>query len=97
VRYETDLDFTDNHILRKPGGWFARTSGYYPWDPVYIDLTHNWWGTDDADEISEWIYDGYDQENDHVYIVFEPFLGGPIATENKTWSDVKSLYDSSNP
>lgn len=78
--------------MRGPDGWFVRTGGYYPWDSAYIDLTQNWWGTTDLDEIAEWIYDGSDDENDNIYIEYEPILGGSVPAEQTTWSDLKSLY-----
>ena len=48
--------------------------------------------TIDPEEIATWIWDGHDQENVNLYIDFEPFLGGPIATEPASWSEVKAHY-----
>ena len=92
VRTPVPIDFHNNHFLRGPDGWFVRTGDYYPWDPAYVDLTQNWWGTTDLDEIAEWIYDGNDHENVNLYIEYEPILGGPVPTEQTTWSDLKALY-----
>ena len=86
------MDFHDNHILRGDGAWFVRTATYWPGDPTYIDMSSNWWGTTDLDEIAEWIYDGYDDEDVNGYVVYEPILGGPVATEQTTWSELKNMY-----
>ena len=88
----TNFPFRNNHILRAPGGWFARTTPHYPWGPYEIDVRENYWGTTDLDEIAEWIYDGHDDDDVELFFVYEPIADGPVATEDRTWSEVKSLY-----
>ncbi len=90
------LDFHDNHILRQGDGWLVRTPSIWPWPETHADLRNNWWGTDDAAEIAQWIWDGNDQPNAPLFIDFEPFLGGPVETEQTSWGAVKSLFLGSN-
>ncbi len=89
----------DNHLLRcgidggpDLGGYFAKTTDYWPYTTVYVDLSGNYWGTLDLDEISEFIIDGYDMENVNMYIEYEPILDGPVPVQTKSWSSVKALY-----
>jgi hypothetical protein len=84
----------NNHFFRSVtlGGDFVRTTGYYPFGPYDLDFTENYWGTTDVDYISQWIYDGHDDEDVWMYVIFEPMADGPVSVEEKSWSDVKSLY-----
>ena len=64
--------------------------------PVIVDLTLNYWGTDDPAQIATWI----DDYNDHhpmelwwyVIVQYEPFADQPVQTERTTWGTVKSLF-----
>jgi len=84
----------DNHFFRNEsaGGFYLRTSDYYPYGPFDLDFTENYWGTTDADEISQWIYDGHDNPDVLMYVVFEPMADGPVSVEQKSWSEVKGLF-----
>jgi len=86
------LDFHNNHFLRGPGTWFVHTTTYYPGPADYADFSHNWWGTTDLDEIDEWIYDGNDDDSVNLYVDYQPILGGPVETEQTTWSELKNMY-----
>ena len=86
------LDFHDNHIFRRPGGLFASTSEYYPGEPRYIDLTRNYWGTTDLDELADGIFDGNDSDLVSLYFVIDPVADGPVPAERKSFGDVKALY-----
>ena len=77
-------------VALRPGS-SVRVS-YYPDSPVHLDMRYNYWGTTDLDEIAEWIYDGYDQEDVNIYIDYEPVADGPVPTEERSWSGVKALF-----
>jgi len=82
-----------NNSLSRGSGYFAKTNDYYPvTPPVYFHLENNYWGTTDADEIATYIIDGHDLPNVNMFVIFEPFLSGPVRTEQKTWSEVKGLF-----
>jgi hypothetical protein len=57
-----------------------------------IDMTNNYWGTTSADQISEWILDANDSELAGLAVDFIPFRTSPIATESKSFSDLKALF-----
>ena len=83
--------FEENHLLRGEGG-YAKTNEYWPYEPTYFHLEHNYWGTTDLDEIAEYILDGYDMPNVNMYVVYEPIEPAPVQVERKSWGEVKSLY-----
>lgn len=88
----------NNHFLRyseADDGWrgyFVRTTSYYPYSPHYLDFANNYWGTTDTEEISTWIFDGYDDPNVFLYVVFEPIADGPVSMQQQTWTEVKSMF-----
>jgi hypothetical protein len=86
-----EAEFHNNHILRGEGAWYVETTEYFPWT-YHLDMTNNYWGTTDLDEIAEWIWDGYDQDDVEIYIDYEPIADQPVGTEQRSWSDVKALY-----
>ena len=63
--------------------------------PVHLDMTGNYWGTDDADQIAAWIEDYHDYP-DHLHyrmiVDFIPFESNSIPVVSKTWSAVKGLF-----
>jgi hypothetical protein len=93
----TPMDFHQNHIINGGG-----TSVAALWErgsliePVVVDLTENYWGTDDPAQIAEWIFDynDYDPPNPGCWVIidFEPFADQPVQTESTTWGAVKSLF-----
>ena len=84
-------NFRNNHILNA-GSYSVICDNYIPPPDHYVNLSHNYWGTNDPEQISEWIYDGYDSDQIHNYVIFKPFLGDPVGTESATWSELKSMY-----
>jgi hypothetical protein len=84
--------FASNDLDRGDGD-FVRTSDYWPYTPpVYFHLENNYWGTTDADEIQAHIIDGHVQDRVNMFVIFEPFAGGPVPTEIRSWSTVKELF-----
>jgi len=59
---------------------------------VFHDLRNNYWGTEDADEIRALILDGTDDPDNASTVLFEPFAGGPVATEETTLDGLKAMY-----
>ncbi len=56
-----------------------------------VDATHNFWNTQDADVISARILDSNDDPALTSEVIFTPFEGS-VATERKTFGEIKSLY-----
>lgn len=84
----------NNHFIRNEdvAGRFIRTTGFYPYGPHHMDFSGNYWGTTDVDEISEWIFDGYDDEDVWLYVDFLPIADGPVPTQDITLDGLKALY-----
>lgn len=91
-----DLVCEQNHFIRTgPEAWYIRPYEENPLggDPITLDFTNNYWGTDDPDEVSAWIYDGYDDPEHHFFIDFVPMAGGGVQVEQRTWTGIKALFD----
>jgi hypothetical protein len=84
----------NNHFFRDEAadGYFVETIYYFPLGPFDIDLSGNYWGTTDLDDLRLWTLDGHDFDNVGMYMVFDPVADGPVHTERMNWSGVKSLY-----
>ncbi len=87
-----DLSIHQNHFLRMDGGYFARTTTFFPYADTIIDLSGNYWGTTNIDEIELWTLDGDDLPNSNLFFNFEPIAEGPVSTEQTTWGEVKTLF-----
>jgi hypothetical protein len=84
--------FRNNHILQIDDGMWVYVTPNYDGPPLHFDLTNNYWGTTDPEEISAGIYDAFDDDSRHIYIDFEPMADGPVSTESTTWGQLKALY-----
>jgi hypothetical protein len=88
---KANAEFHGNHILRSDGRsvWLV----YYPDTPaVTLDMTGNYWGTTDGDQIAGWIFDGHDDPSIQAFVNYEPFEQQPIGTEPATMGRVKAMY-----
>ena len=97
-KWNTSQHVYGNHFLRYPEaedgffGYYIRTATYYPFGPYYFDFTNNYWGTTDSGEVSTWIYDGNDNPEVWMYVVFEPMADGPVPVQQQTWTEIKGLF-----
>ena len=89
---------TGNHIL-SGGGWsVVATTGSGrprkadPFDPIVYDLSGNYWGTADGEQIRAWVYDIPDHPYQPRIVQFEPFLTSAVATERRGLSQLKALF-----
>ena len=61
-----------------------------------VDLTGNWWGTVDPDEIAASILDCDDDSAIGMCVLFEPCCGAPgcgaVAVREQSWGSIKALY-----
>ena len=95
IRPNIGWDCEQNHFLRTgPQAWYVwpATSSPYVWDPVHMDFSNNWWGTDDPDEVSAWIFDGNDDPQYHYFIDFLPMADGSVPVQARSWSEVKGMF-----
>jgi hypothetical protein len=91
VSCTSDLMLHGNDILNG-GGDTVKLACYVSPPVVVLDLTDNFWGTTDANQIAQWIWDGNDDPAIHGFVDFEPFAGGPIPSDERSWGEVKNLY-----
>ena len=84
----------NNYFFRRQtdDSYYFTTSDWFPYGPYSVDLRNNYWGTTDPEEISRWIYDGYDNPNVWIYVLFEPMADSPVRTEARSWSEVKGIF-----
>jgi len=61
-------------------------------DLEVLDMTGNYWGTDDPDSIQAWIRDNNDSEQACFIVDYEPYLSESTPVEAKSMSDLKSLF-----
>jgi hypothetical protein len=63
--------------------------------PVHLDMTGNYWGTDDAEQIAAWIEDYHDHP-DHVHyrmiVDYIPFEASSVGTVPASLSEVKDRF-----
>ena len=91
--YPCDGMVFEGNDLSRGDGNFAKTNDYWPYTPpTYFHLENNYWGTTDAAEIAAHILDGNTMENVNMFVIFEPFEGGPVSVERKSWSQLKALF-----
>ena len=87
----TTVTMHNSHILHGTGPSVNLYN--YPNEPAMVlDLTGNYWGTPDPNQVAEWIWDGNDDPSIKAFVQYLPMSGGPIATETKSWGEVKTLY-----
>ncbi len=86
------MSFHGNHFSRGEGAWFVKTNTYYPYGPVTVDMSGNWWGTTDLEELAEWTYDGNDNSNVWIFINYLPLADEPVSTESTTLGGLKALF-----
>lgn len=82
-----------------PPMWLLPNSSPVPWSPKmfkvasnHLDMTNNYWGTDDPDSIQAWIEDGNDDPDWPYYIDWNPYKSDEVSTEKKSMGNVKSMY-----
>lgn len=83
--------FRDNHFLRTGDDYWI-ISPSHPSFNQDVDFSGNWWGTTDIEEISEGIWDCYDEPDTYNCVIFEPIADGPVPVESHTWSEVKGMF-----
>ena len=83
--------FRDNHLLQTGDDFWVECSdgtNYYS----DLDLSGNYWGTTDLEEIAAGIWDCHDSDNAYHCVIFEPIADGPVRVEAQSWSAVKALF-----
>lgn len=87
---QENFSFHNNHILRTTGEYIF-TPEYFPADR-HLDLTLNYWGTTDLEEIAAHIIDGNILPDSGFIVDFVPIADGPVPTKKLNLGDIKALY-----
>ncbi len=84
--------FHDNTIL-KDSGYSVFLDGYL-YETKHVDLTNNYWGTDNPDTIAAWISDANDEYTHQMngYVDFLPFSVVPLSTEKSSLGGFKAMF-----
>ena len=82
--------FTNCEILN--GGGYSVYCNYDESSDCHTDVTNCYWGTDSEAQIAEWIFDSNDGSDYCCTVDFIPFQTS-VATEARSWSAVKGLFD----
>jgi len=93
----TPMDFHQNDIINGGGlsviAKWERGSLDVPYD---LDLTGNYWGTDNPAQISEWIEDYGDHGPMelwwYVTVRYDPYASESTPVESHTWTEVKQMF-----
>ncbi len=81
----------DSNIIPS-SGWAVYCDVAPSWPAHSLDLTGNNWGVTDASAIDAMIWDHKDDSRIPCTVLFEPYVGQPVAVESTTWGDLKSLW-----
>lgn len=81
-----------NHILKSEAAQYTVYLQFMSTGDNDCDLRNNFWGTDDADELSAWIWDVEDDPGLHARVLFDPYSSVPLSTEKKSMGLLKSMF-----
>ncbi len=81
----------NNDILRG-NGYAVSLDVYNQAESINVDLTDNYWGTTDPEEIAAGIFDGHDDSDINAFVLFDPFAPGSVPTERLTFDGLKALF-----
>ncbi len=73
-------------------GWAVYCNVASTWPAHTLDLSNNNWGVTDAAAINTLIWDHRDDPSNPCTVVYEPYIGQPVAAETTTWGDLKALF-----
>ncbi|RKZ15972.1 hypothetical protein DRQ53_07595 [bacterium] len=85
------VDMFGNHILN--AGALSVYAGGSQFEPRTIDLSSNWWGTSDLDQIEEWIHHAPDDPTGNGLTVdYVPIYLGPVPVDESSVGALKSSF-----
>jgi hypothetical protein len=91
-----EVSLTQGDILNG-GGLSAYVTSPQAFTPRF-DLSNNYWGTTDLEQIAAWIVDGNDPSPPICYycpaalVQYEPILSGTVPTEESSFGGLKARY-----
>jgi len=88
---QAQVNLTESHILPSALGRAVWAYGFL-YEHVTQDFRGNYWGTSDPVAIAAMIQDSNDDLSIHATVLFEPYAGGPVPTEKKSFGSVKAIF-----
>ncbi len=85
------VNLTESHIFPSAQGRAVWAYGFQ-YEHVTQDFLGNYWGTTDPEIIAAMIQDSNDDPTIHTTVLFEPFAGGPVPTEKKSFGSIKAMF-----
>lgn len=87
----SEVVIRDSNIIPS-SGWAVYCDVAPSWPAHSLDLTSNNWGVTDASAIDAMIWDHKDDSRIPCTVLYEPYIGQPVAVESTTWGDLKALF-----
>jgi len=94
-----DTPSIHNNDIIKGNGFAVLLDSFDDSDPVFVDMSNNYWGTDNPDSIAAWISDGNDEYTHPMagFVDFEPFrtesvFSEPVPAEKKTLGGFRAMF-----
>jgi hypothetical protein len=90
--YIGSLTVNNCDLARGREGVVVIEERFDPCTPHVLDMSNNYWGTDNSDSIQAWIFDANDSDRACYLIDYEPFRSESTPVVNATMGGVKSLF-----
>jgi len=85
------VNLTESHIFPSILDKAVWAQGFLS-EHVTQDFRGNYWGTSDPVAIAAMIQDSNDDPSIHTTVLFEPYSGEPVPTEQKSFGSIKAMF-----
>jgi hypothetical protein len=92
IGYTGSFTVNECDLARGGEGVVVIPERFDPCPAETLDMTNNYWGTDNPDSIRAWIHDADDSDHSCYRIDFEPFRSESTPTKRESLSGVKALF-----
>ncbi len=92
VGYIGSLTVNNCDLARGREGVVAIMEQFEPCPPQVLDMSDNYWGTDNPDSIQAWIFDAADSDSACYLIDYTPFRNESTPARRESLGGVKSLF-----
>jgi hypothetical protein len=89
--YSTSQVVIHDCDILNDGGYSVQLQ-YFNDQFVVQEMSDNYWGTTDLDQIAEWIWDSRDNAALQSTVEFLPIEEDSVPVETRSWSDVKGFW-----
>ncbi len=78
------------HVFSNNGRAVSASSTFE--EGITYDFRNNFWGTEDADEVEQMIFDGVNVPGNYATVLYSPYSDVPVPTEKTTLDGLKAFY-----